>query len=170
MQVVLLDDDEIFVRTLSRRLQSQQFVVHAFTQPPPTATLIALSADVYLLDLRFGAQSGLDYIEPLRAALPDSRIFVLTGYASIATAVQAVKSGADDYLTKPIDFMVLQAALRGEESNSAAAGTLLSADQIEWEHIQRVLAQQDGNISQTARLLGMHRRTLQRKLQKHRPA
>lgn len=170
MQVVILDDDEIFVRTLSRRLQSQHYQVHSFTSAPVPAALITLAADVYLLDLRFGPNSGLDYIEPLRAALPQSRIFVLTGYASIATAVQAVKSGADDYLTKPIDFTVLQAAIRGEDNGSTGAEALLSADQIEWEHIQRVLAQQDGNISQTARLLGMHRRTLQRKLQKHRPS
>ena len=172
MKVVLLDDDEIFVRTLSRRLQNQGCMVECFTSAPPVNQLIALAAEAYLLDLRFGQRSGLDYIEPLRAALPDCRIFVLTGFASIATAVQAVKSGADDYLTKPIDFSVLQSALQGVEPTepSTEHTDLLSADQIEWEHIQRVLAQQDGNISQTARLLGMHRRTLQRKLQKHRPA
>lgn len=172
MKVVLLDDDEIFVRTLSRRLQNQGFIVESFTSAPPVSQLIALAADAYLLDLRFGQRSGLDYIEPLRAALADCRIFVLTGFASIATAVQAVKSGADDYLTKPIDFSVLQSALQGVEQADPVSehSELLSADQIEWEHIQRVLAQQDGNISQTARLLGMHRRTLQRKLQKHRPA
>jgi two-component system response regulator RegA len=90
--------------------------------------------------------------------------------------VQAVKLGADDYLTKPVDFAVLLQALTDEhtqpvadEQHCADHETLLSADQMEWEHIQRVLAQQDGNISQTARLLGMHRRTLQRKLLKHRP-
>ncbi len=172
VKVVLLDDDEIFIRTLSRRLQNQGFIVDSFTSAPPVSHLIALAADAYLLDLRFGQRSGLDFIEPLRAALPDCRIFVLTGFASIATAVQAVKSGADDYLTKPVDFSVLQSALQGEDPAEPASepNQLLSADQIEWEHIQRVLAQQDGNISQTARLLGMHRRTLQRKLQKHRPA
>ena len=101
---------------------------------------------------------------------------MLTGFASIATTVQAVKLGADDYLTKPVDFAVLLQALEGDKAvaaenngNTQDTGVLLSTDQIEWEHIQRVLAQQDGNISQTARLLGMHRRTLQRKLLKHRP-
>jgi two-component system response regulator RegA len=95
----------------------------------------------------------------------------MTGYASIATAVQAVKSGADDYLTKPMDFSMLLAAIQGEEQpeQELPDDELLSTDQVEWEHIQRVLQQQDGNISQTAKLLGMHRRTLQRKLSKHRP-
>jgi two-component system response regulator RegA len=124
-----------------------------------------------VLDLRFGAQSGLAYVPQLRQQLPESRILVMTGFASIATAVQAVKAGADDYLTKPMDFSMLLAAVQGTEfsEQDLPDEELLSTDQVEWEHIQRVLQQQDGNISQTAKLLGMHRRTLQRKLSKHRP-
>ena len=98
---------------------------------------------------------------------------MMTGYASISTAVLAVKCGADDYLTKPVDFNAIQQALTGNAlatTDNPAEGTVLSADQLQWEHIQRVLAQHQGNISQTARSLGMHRRTLQRKLLKHRPA
>jgi len=97
---------------------------------------------------------------------------LLTGYASITTAVQAVKAGADDYLTKPLDFSLLLAAIENQPVAAAqhnAPQPLLSPEQLEWEHIQRVLEQQQGNVSQTAKLLNMHRRTLQRKLQKHRP-
>ena len=176
MKLTLLDDDEILLRTLQRRFTAAGHQVQTFSTPPELPELLATAADVWLIDLRFGDTSGLNYIAPLRAALPDCRILLLTGFASIATAVQAVKLGADDYLTKPVDFAVLLQALTDEhtqpvadEQHGADHETLLSADQMEWEHIQRVLAQQDGNISQTARLLGMHRRTLQRKLLKHRP-
>jgi two-component system response regulator RegA len=158
---------------------------------------------VYLLDLRFGSQSGLSFVAPLRQLCPACRILIMTGFASIATAVQAVKLGADDYLTKPIDFSLLLSALTQTQAPSASiehslalsntqlpvtrsgAGNppsldelistelisteLMSTEQVAWEHIQRILQEQDGNISQTARLLGMHRRTLQRKLSKHRP-
>lgn len=171
MHIVILDDDETLLRTLSRRLIASGHQVDGFSTPPAAGDLLALQADCYLLDLRFGAQSGLAYVPQLREHLPQSRILVMTGYASIATAVQAVKAGADDYLTKPMDFHLLQQALQGmapAEQESLDA-ELLSTDQVEWEHIQRVLQQQDGNISQTAKLLGMHRRTLQRKLSKHRP-
>ena len=175
MHIVLVDDDETLVRTLTRRLTTAGHQLDGFTQPLPVEQLIALSADVYLLDLRFGSQSGLSFIAPLREACRHSRILIMTGFASIATAVQAVKLGADDYLTKPVDYQLLvqamtagQALLDNPELDIAATA-LLSTDQLEWEHIQRILQEQDGNISQTARLLGMHRRTLQRKLSKHRP-
>ncbi|MDZ7904159.1 MAG: response regulator [Rheinheimera sp.] len=171
MHIVILDDDETLLRTLTRRLIASGHQVSSFATPVAIGELLALKADCYLLDLRFGAQSGLAYVPQLRQQLPQSRILVMTGYASIATAVQAVKSGADDYLTKPMDFSMLLAAIQGEEQpeQELPDDELLSTDQVEWEHIQRVLQQQDGNISQTAKLLGMHRRTLQRKLSKHRP-
>lgn len=203
MHIVLMDDDETLVRTLSRRLTQAGHQLDGFVQPVDVATLAALKAQVYLLDLRFGSQSGLSFVAPLRQMCPDSRILIMTGFASIATAVQAVKLGADDYLTKPIDFSLLLLALtmsaaapnRGNAeippivpslptpaspqwisdlpqplaASELPASPLMSTEQIAWEHIQRILQEQDGNISQTARLLGMHRRTLQRKLSKHRP-
>lgn len=179
MHIVLMDDDETLVRTLSRRLTQAGHRVDGFVHPITGQTLAALKADVYLLDLRFGSQSGLSFVAPLREQCPDSRILIMTGFASIATAVQAVKLGADDYLTKPIDFSLLLAAMTDPVANEPIAETamvdalpvtgLLSTEQVAWEHIQRILQEQDGNISQTARLLGMHRRTLQRKLSKHRP-
>lgn len=171
MHIVILDDDETLLRTLARRLVACGHQVSSFATPVAVGELLALKADCYVLDLRFGAQSGLAYVPQLRQQLPESRILVMTGFASIATAVQAVKAGADDYLTKPMDFSMLLAAVQGTEfsEQDLPDEELLSTDQVEWEHIQRVLQQQDGNISQTAKLLGMHRRTLQRKLSKHRP-
>ena len=179
MHIVLMDDDETLVRTLSRRLTQAGHQIDGYVQPVEAQTLAALQADVYLLDLRFGSQSGLSFVAPLRQLCPKSRILIMTGFASIATAVQAVKLGADDYLTKPIDFSLLLSAITepsakefiAEEQVAAdlPGHELLSTEQVAWEHIQRILQEHDGNISQTARLLGMHRRTLQRKLNKHRP-
>ncbi|MCH8536784.1 MAG: response regulator [Alkalimonas sp.] len=169
MKLVLVDDDEVLLRTLARRFCQAGHQVVTFAEPCQAAALIAEQGDAYLLDLRFASQSGLGFIEPLRAALPDCRIVLLTGYGSIANAVQAVKRGADDYLTKPVDFQQLQQVLCGEQASTTELTEMLTPVQLEWEHIQRVLAEHGGNISQTARALGMHRRTLQRKLLKRRP-
>lgn len=172
MKLVLVDDDEVMLRTLARRFEQAGLQVVTYSEPCQAEQLIAEQADAYLLDLRFASQSGLSFIEPLRTALPDCRIVLLTGYGSIANAVQAVKSGADDYLTKPVDFLQLQQVLCAGAVTPATNSetSVLSPEQLEWEHIQRVLAEHDGNISQTARSLGMHRRTLQRKLLKRRPS
>jgi two-component system response regulator RegA len=170
MKLVLLDDDVTLTRTLSRRLEALGHQVKSYNETISPDLLVAEQADCYLLDLRFGAASGLDYVLPLRQQLPTCRIVLLTGYASITTAVQAIKAGADDYLTKPVDFATLTQSLSGLVSQTTAnEADVLSTDQLEWEHIQRVLEQYQGNISQTAKALAMHRRTLQRKLQKHRP-
>lgn len=170
MKLIIVDDDETLCRTLARRFSQQGYEVDYYFEPIDVSELIAQQATHYLLDMRFAEQSGLAFIEPLRQALPQCRIVMLTGYASIASAVQAVKQGADDYLTKPTDFSSLLAVMKGEDiSLQETSESLLTPEQIEWEHIQRVLQEQDGNVSQTARLLGMHRRTLQRKLSKHRP-
>lgn len=173
MKLVIVDDDVALLNALSRRFSQRGFDVTAISDAVSAAQLITLQADTYLLDLRFASQSGLSFVAPLRRAQPACRIVLLTGYASIANAVQAVKLGADDYLTKPADLLQLEQALRGEhlatESATQDTPAVLSPDQLEWEHINRVLSEQDGNISRTAELLGMHRRTLQRKLSKHRP-
>ena len=125
-----------------------------------------------IVDLKLGADDGLALIEPLRRAHPRMRIVVLTGYASIATAVKAIKLGADDYLAKPVTAgavaAVLERGTRRERGKRGERPALepMSPRRLEWEHIQRVLAEHDGNISATARTLRMHRRTLQRKLAK----
>ena len=171
MHLVIVDDDSVLLGALARRFGQRGFSVTTYANAITAEQLIAQQAQAYLLDLRFASQSGLSFIAPLRAALPQCRIILLTGYASIANAVQAVKLGADDYLTKPVDFLQLEQAITGKAQSGAATDTtvLLSPEQLEWEHIHRVLAEQGGNISRTAELLGMHRRTLQRKLNKHRP-
>ncbi len=124
-----------------------------------------------ILDLRMPGASGLALIEGLRAINPGVRIVMLTGYASIATAVEAIKLGAIQYLTKPTDAAQILDALHQDGGNAevAVAEQPLSVNRLEWEHIQKVLADCEGNISAAARALGMHRRTLQRKLDK-RPA
>lgn len=176
MKLLLLDDDELLLKTMQRRFSQLGHHVWSFSQLPAWPELRAIEPDGCLVDLRFGSESGLQLLEPLRREFPHAKVVVLTGYASIATAVQAVKLGADDYLTKPVDFSLLQLALGLVDDQTPEPAeqesdefNLLSTDQIEWEHIQRVLTEQQGNISLTAKLLGMHRRTLQRKLAKHRP-
>lgn len=173
MKLVIVDDDISLLNALSRRFSQRGFDVTAISEAVTTQQLVDENANSYLLDLRFASQSGLSFVAPLRQALPACRIVLLTGYASIANAVQAVKLGADDYLTKPVDLQQLEQALRGESHSNKTESfdnqAVLSPEQLEWEHINRVLTEQDGNISRTAELLGMHRRTLQRKLAKHRP-
>jgi len=160
--VLVVDDDERFAVTLAAALARRGYVAH-----------VAHNAEAAIVDLKLGADDGLALIEPLRRAHPKMRIVVLTGYASIATAVKAIKLGADDYLAKPVTASAVAAVLErgGREPPSAelAAAPLepMSTRRLEWEHIQRVLAEHDGNISATARTLRMHRRTLQRKLAKH---
>jgi two-component system response regulator RegA len=123
-----------------------------------------------VVDLRLGDEDGLALVAPLRARHPALRIVVLTGYASIATAVKAIKLGADDYLAKPVTAGAVADVLARTPAEPTAApapaAEPMSPRRLEWEHIQRVLAEHDGNVSATARTLRMHRRTLQRKLSK----
>jgi two-component system response regulator RegA len=129
------------------------------------------SPEYAVIDLRMPGPSGLELVKKLKALDPHTRIVVLTGYASIATAVEAIKLGATHYLAKPADADEIVAAFSRDSGDAAAPVTAkpLPLSRLEWEHIQKVLAECDGNISETARRLGMHRRTLQRKLAK-RPA
>jgi two-component system response regulator RegA len=175
-EVLVVDDDERFAVTLAAALARRGYVVHvAHDAAGALAVARTKEPDAAVVDLKLGADDGLALIEPLRRAHPKMRIVVLTGYASIATAVKAVKLGADDYLAKPVTAnavaAVLERGARKEPSPTAPAAPLepMTPRRLEWEHIQRVLAEHDGNISATARTLRMHRRTLQRKLAK-RPA
>ena len=120
-----------------------------------------------LVDLRIGQESGLDLVSRLREIRPDARIVVLTGYGSIATALDAVRSGASDYLTKPADADQIEAAFDGRKIQAETVTPTL--DRVEWEHLQRVLADCGGNVSQAARVLGIDRRSLQRKLSRFPP-
>ncbi len=173
MRGIVLDDDESYRRVLSRALERRGITVYATAEAATALRLARLHApDFALLDLRLadGDGTGLELIAPLREAVPAMRIVLVTGYASVATAVEAIKRGADDYLPKPASAEAILRAVRGEaaiESSEPVAMTPLA--RIEWEHIQQALAETDGNISAAARLLGMHRRSLQRKLAKRPP-
>jgi two-component system response regulator RegA len=175
--VLLVDDDEVFRERLARALRARSFEV--VTAPDGGAALQAAEGRRFayaVVDLRMPDGSGLALIEPLRALSPDARVVVLTGYGSIASAVEALRLGAHDYLSKPVDADEVIAALRGEGARSGlpTAAPLATAGapslaRAEWEHIQRVLADCQGNISETARRLGITRRTLQLKLKKYPP-
>lgn len=167
---LLVDDDALFAATLQRSL-SRRGIATEIAADVETALALAgeRDFDFALIDLKLGAQSGLDLIAPLRALRADLRILLLTGYASVATAVEAIKRGADDYLPKPASLDAILRALDGrpaEPAPAAPAATMTPLHRLEWEHIQQALSETGGNISAAARLLGMHRRSLQRKLAK----
>lgn len=169
--LLLVDDDATFLRVLARALGSRGFEVITATNFDEARALTRRHNPRYcVLDLKLGEENGLRLIPELHTLVPDLRVLLLTGYASIATAVEAIKRGAHDYLAKPVDAdQVAQALLAG--SATSASSTELEVHtpplrRLEWEHIQRVLAECDGNISEAARRLGLHRRTLQRKLSK----
>jgi len=165
--LLLVDDDKVFCETMARaliRLGYQILTAHN----SDTAIRIADKADYAVIDLRIGEESGLNLIDALHHLHPELRMVVLTGFASIATAVEAIKLGAVHYLTKPteaIDIVNAFAKLQGN-TDIDINNQPMSVNRLEWEHLQRVLTEHDGNISSAARALGMHRRTLQRKLQK----
>ena len=169
-RILLIDDDEVFVRVLARALGARGFVVGtAIDRAQALAEARAMQPRYAVLDLKLGAENGLALIPELLDVQPELRILLLTGYASIATAVEAIKRGAWDYLAKPVDADQVAQALRGSghtDEDSAPAFAAPPLKRLEWEHIQRVLAECEGNISETARRLGLHRRTLQRKLSK----
>lgn len=167
--LLLAEDDEIFRHVLSRALEERGYDVIMAKDYADAAHMAEIYHPAYsVVDLRLGNDSGLKLIDHLTTLLPDIRAIILTGYASIATAVEAIKLGATHYLTKPVDADEVIAALHQDGGNPGItpAETPPSVKRLEWEHIQGVLIQCQGNISETARRLGMHRRTLQRKLQK----
>jgi len=166
--VLVVDDDERFAVTLAAALARRGYVAHvAHTAASALTTTLSQKPDAALVDLKLGTDDGLALVEPLRRAQPHMRIVVLTGYASIATAVKAIKLGADDYLAKPVTAAAVVAVLeRGAHDAPSPEASPMSPRRLEWEHLQRVLSENDGNISATARTLRMHRRTLQRKLAK----
>jgi two-component system response regulator RegA len=170
--LLLVDDDPVFARVLGRALQARGFsVATELTLGDAASRLGSTSAPprYAVLDLNLAGDSGLKLVPAVRRASPGCRIVILTGYASIATAVDAIKLGADQYLAKPVDVEAIVNALVEQHSPDAATAPqeILSMPRLEWEHIQRALAEHRGNVSATARALKMHRRTLQRKLGKH---
>jgi two-component system response regulator RegA len=165
---LLVDDDALYLRTLQRSLQKRGLsVAIAQDSDEALAAARAQAPDFALIDLKLERESGLDLIGPLRALYPAILIFLVTGYASVATAVEAMKRGADNYLLKPTTVdAILRALLDDAVSPAQPESTMTPLSRLEWEHIQQALNETNGNISAAARLLGMHRRSLQRKLAK----
>ena len=169
--LLLVDDDEAFLKRLARAMEKRGFEpVMAGSVAAGKAAAGAHPPAFAVVDLRLEDGNGLDVVEALRARRPDCRIVVLTGYGAIATAVAAVKVGAVDYLSKPADANdVVNALLARGDALPPPPENPMSADRVRWEHIQRVYEQCDRNVSETARRLSMHRRTLQRILAKRSP-
>ncbi|MBN2631181.1 MAG: ActR/PrrA/RegA family redox response regulator transcription factor [Rhodobacteraceae bacterium] len=169
--LLLVDDDEPFVKRLARAMERRGFVTETAESVAVGKAIAQTRPPAYaVVDLRLEDGNGLDVVEALRERRPDCRIVVLTGYGAIATAVAAVKIGAIDYLSKPADANeVTNALLAKGEAMPAPPENPMSADRVRWEHIQRVFEMCDRNVSETARRLSMHRRTLQRILAKRSP-
>ncbi|RVV98237.1 response regulator transcription factor [Mesobaculum littorinae] len=169
--LLLVDDDESFVKRLARAMEKRGFSVEtAESVAAGRAIAIARPPAFAVVDLRLEDGNGLDVVEAIRERRPDSRVVVLTGYGAIATAVAAVKIGATDYLSKPADANdITSALLASSDALPPPPENPMSADRVRWEHIQRVYEQCDRNVSETARRLNMHRRTLQRILAKRSP-
>ena len=171
-QLLVIDDDDNYRSVLVRALQRRGFVVEAAADGETALTLCRQQVPGYvILDLNLAGHSGLNLIPPLLALVPQARILVLTGYASIPTAVGALKLGAVQYLAKPAEVADIVRALCEDEPElpEFEVAERMTVQHLEWEYIQRTLADHDGNIAATARALRMHRRTLQRKLAKRRP-
>lgn len=175
LSVLIVDDDDAFRWRLERAFASRRWEAHAASNAAEAIALAAeQSPDLLLVDLRMGEESGLDLIPLLREQDDSSTIIVLTGYGSIPTAMTAAKRGADHYLSKPVDADQIIAAYHSvtghELLQPGTPAEVPSLARVEWEHIQRVLNDCNGNISQAAKLLGIHRRSLQRKLSKYPPS
>ncbi len=169
--LLLLDDDESFCDVLVRALSRHQFNVtacHCIETACAVLNKNEIKFNYAIVDLRIGQESGLEAVSKIIKFEPDIKIVILTGYASIVTAVEAIKLGAKHYLTKPADINDIIDGFGKEEGDieTQLANNPMSIKRLEWEHLQKVLQEHDGNISAAARALDMHRRTLQRKLQK----
>ncbi len=169
--LLIVDDDLPFLQRLAKAMERRGFeVTTADSMATGIQAVNHLPPAYAVFDLRLADGSGLDIVGVLREARPDARIVMLTGYGNIATAVAAVKAGAVDYLGKPTDADQVEAALLAKGGDLPPPPEKpMSADRVRWEHIQRVYEQCDRNVSETARRLNMHRRTLQRILSKHAP-
>ena len=169
--LLLVDDDKTFLTRLERAMEKRGFEVRSADTVAGGLAAVAEHAPAFaVVDLRLEDGNGLDVVAALHQKREDARAVVLTGYGNIATTVRAIKAGAVDYLTKPVDADTVAAALlETERPLSPPPEEPMSADRVRWEHIQRVFEQCDRNVSETARRLRMHRRTLQRILNKYAP-
>ena len=169
--LAIIDDDEPFVRRLSKAMEKRGFIVSHALNILDGKKLVKFDPPAFaVVDLKLNDGNGLEVVEQIRKVRPDSKIIVLTGYGAIATAVAAVKIGATDYLAKPADANdITNALLANSGERPPPPDNPMSADRVRWEHIQRVFELCNRNVSETARRLKMHRRTLQRILSKRSP-
>ncbi|WP_417771220.1 ActR/PrrA/RegA family redox response regulator transcription factor [Stappia sp.] len=169
--LLIVDDDRPFQQRLARAMEKRGFETATADSVREALEKVRIKApDFAVVDMRLEDGSGLDVVEAIRARRPEARVVILTGYGNIATAVTAVKLGAVDYLAKPADADdVLAALTSSSEERAAPPENPMSADRVRWEHIQRIYELCDRNVSETARRLNMHRRTLQRILAKRAP-
>jgi len=169
--LLIVDDDKPFLMRLARAMEARGFVVETADSVGEAVAKLQAHAPAYaVVDMRLGDGNGLDVVAAIRANRADTRIIMLTGYGNITTAVTAVKLGAVDYLSKPADADDVFAALtRTDGDRASPPENPMSADRVRWEHIQRVFEMCERNVSETARRLSMHRRTLQRILAKRAP-
>ena len=168
--LLIVEDDKPFLTRLARAMEGRGFVVDTAESVEEAVGKVKASAPAYaVVDMRLGDGNGLDVVAAIRDKRDDSRMIILTGYGNIATAVTAVKLGAVDYLAKPADADDIYAALTRTTERPEPPENPMSADRVRWEHIQRVYEMCDRNVSETARRLNMHRRTLQRILAKRAP-
>lgn len=173
--VLVVDDDATFRTRLVRAFEERGFAAHGAGDHDEAMSVAGtVSPDLAVVDLRMPGKSGLDVVRDLKALDATTRVLVLTGYGSIATAIEAVRLGAEDYLTKPSDADQILGAFERVASKRTGAeppppGVAPSLARVEWEHIQRVLSDCEGNITKAARILGIHRRSLQRKLANYPP-
>ena len=169
--LLIVEDDKSFLQRLARAMESRGFTVTTAESVADGLTQLETTSPAFaVVDMRLEDGNGLDVISALKRRRPDARAIILTGYGNIATAVNAVKLGAVDYLSKPVDAEDVVAALLALEGRRAEPPeNPMSADRVRWEHIQRIYELCGRNVSETARRLNMHRRTLQRILAKHAP-
>lgn len=169
--ILVVDDDEVFATTLARAMERRGLAARvAHDVESALSSFVVSPPEFAVVDLRLPGGSGLMVVKRMRAISKSVRIVVLTGFGSITSTVDAIKLGACYYLSKPANADEVLAALQHEPADFVDSDPITdvpSVYRVEWEHIHRVLAEQNGNVSESARLLGIHRRTLQRKLQKH---
>jgi two-component system response regulator RegA len=173
LSLLLVDDEQVFVERLARAFRERGYEVRTANDYDAAMALArAESPELAVVDLRMPGRSGLELVRDLKATDPATSVLVLTGYGSIATAVEAIRLGAKDYLPKPVDIDDIIGAFGRTENDKKAIPTDFQAPSLaraEWEHIHRVLGDCEGNVSEAARRLGIHRRSLQRKLQRYPP-
>ncbi len=168
--LLIVDDDASFREALGGAMKRRGYAVSvADGGDQAIAIATATSIEYALVDVRMAGMDGIEVVRRLHAIDDGTRIVVLTGYGTITSAVDAMRAGAFDYLTKPVDAAACERALHGTKLADPADGRVPTLERVEWEYLQRVVSDSDGNISEAARRLGMHRRSLQRKLSRHAP-